>query len=178
MALGCAGPFSLTTPSVLARSASISASWRELVVQFALQRKRLAQARLVAGQPDLRVGDAAAMLFKFGVHPVEGVLQPGDDPDRRRLAVDADRLRERPSVPARGRGSSRASCRPARMSQVRSKPPMRPTVQRALGAFPRGKTDLRQQRSAGGLALRDRPSLDLHGERVAAGRLPPGEVDW
>jgi hypothetical protein len=34
------------------------------------------------------------MLFEVGFHPVEGVLQPGNQSDRRRLAVDADGLRE------------------------------------------------------------------------------------
>ena len=46
----------------------------------------------------------------------------------------------------------------------------------ALGAFPRGETNLRQQRSAGDLALRDRSAFDFHDEFVAAGRLPPREI--
>ena len=46
----------------------------------------------------------------------------------------------------------------------------------ALGAFPRGKADLRQQRSARRLALRDRPPLDVDGEQLTARRLPPGQV--
>src|SRR3984893_5034641 len=52
--------------------------------------------------------------------------------------------------------------------------PDRPT---ALNARPRGKTHLGQQRSARRLALRDRSFLDLHRERVATGRLPPGQID-
>jgi hypothetical protein len=50
------------------------------------------QTRFVAGQPGLRVDDAAALVFKFRLHPVERVLQPGDDPDRRRFGDAVDRL--------------------------------------------------------------------------------------
>jgi len=55
-------------------------------------------------------------------------------------------------------GSSRASCRLERMSQVRSKPPIWPTVHWRSVRCRAAQPDLRQQRGAGGLALRDRPS--------------------
>ena len=63
--------------SVVARSASIGGELGELGVQIALQRERLAQARLVAGQPRLRVERAGAAL-RARLHPVEAVFQPGD----------------------------------------------------------------------------------------------------
>jgi hypothetical protein len=123
----------------------------KLAVQLALQGERLAQARLVASQPGFRIGDAAAMLFEIGVHPVEGVLQPGNQSDRRRLAVDADRVgkicpfqrqvRLQPRIMPAGADVA-GQVEAADMAD-------RPS---ALGAFPRGEPDFRQQGCAGSLA--------------------------
>jgi len=140
----------------------------ELGVQLALQGEHLAQARRVAGQPGGRVGDAAPLLPEFGLHPVEGVLQPGGDPDCGRLAVDGDRLREvRPFqqkerlrqqiMPAGAEGAGQVEA-----AEAADRPA-------APGAFPQGKADLRQQRGACRLALPDRPALDVDGELVTAG---------
>src|SRR6202042_686900 len=46
----------------------------------------------------------------------------------------------------------------------------------AHDAVPHGNADLRQQRSLGRLALRDRSSLDLNGKQVATRRLPSAKV--
>ena len=40
----------------------------------------------------MSVGDATALLCNLRFHPIEDMLQPGNDPDCRRLAVDVDRL--------------------------------------------------------------------------------------
>ena len=46
----------------------------EPVVQLALQRERLAQARLITGEPGRRFDAAAALLFQLGVHAVDRML--------------------------------------------------------------------------------------------------------
>jgi hypothetical protein len=51
-------------------------------IQFALQRAHLAQ-------PRFRVSGTAALVVEVCLHPVEGMLQPGDDPGGGRLVVNS-----------------------------------------------------------------------------------------
>jgi hypothetical protein len=62
----------------------------KLAAQFALQEKCPGRARIVAGQPSFRVGDALRDRLPSG----RGRAPAGQSAHRRRLAVDADGLRE------------------------------------------------------------------------------------
>jgi len=147
----------------------------QLTIQLALQWEHLTQTWLITRQPGLRIDDTAVMFIEIGFHPVQRVFQPGNQSDRRGLAVDVDRLRK---------------IRPIQR-QARFQPCVAPTGVNiagevkaadiaddpaALAAFPCGKTDFRQQRRAGGLALYDRLCFHRHGEQIATGRSSDGKV--
>ena len=53
--------------------------------QFSLELERLADTRLVIGEPMLGGGEAFFLLPLVGLEPVERTLEPGDDAERCRF---------------------------------------------------------------------------------------------
>jgi len=63
---------------------------RQLFVEFALQRKRLAKTRFVAGEPRGCVRPPSRMVLDLALEVIEHVFKPGDQAERGQVILHVD----------------------------------------------------------------------------------------
>ena len=97
-------------------------------IEFVLQRERLAQPRLVAGEACDRPLAPARLHLQVRLEVVERVLQPGDQPQRREVVRDVDHLVVLRPPQHEAHGLVAAEQEASRPSHTRSNPPIRPMV--------------------------------------------------